>query len=149
MSEVEAGLGPVAPGIERGEAAVLTLVLGLGLVVLPVLMLVTSIAIWEQRAVDAQDLARAGARALATAGDWAAGTEAAGQDMAALAAAEDLALPDLSIGYRGALVPGGSVTVTVTVTVPMADVPGFGAMGTHHYTASSTQLVDYYRGGPG
>jgi hypothetical protein len=119
--------------------------LGVGLIVLPVLVLVLTLPAWEQRTVDAQDAARNAARALATAGDWAEGVSAADQAAYEIVTSDGLVAGDVSILLTGSLGPGETVTASVTVLVPVGDLPGLGFIGTLHYTASSTQHVDSYR----
>ena len=129
---------------EGGSSTPLTLSLGLAFIVLPVMVLVLMVPAWEQRAVDAQDAARAAAVALATADDWpsgvAAAEEAAGQDLAANG------LDNAAISCAGSLAPGAVVSVTVSVPVPVGELPGLGWVGTLHYSATSAQHVDSYRG---
>ena len=129
---------------EAGSATPLTLSLGLAFIVLPVMVLVLMVPAWEQRAVDAQDAARAGALALATADDWPSGVAAADE-----AASQDLAangLENAAITCAGSLEPGAVVRVTVSVPVPVGELPGLGWVGTLHYRATSVQHVDSYRG---
>jgi Flp pilus assembly protein TadG len=45
------------------------------------------------------------------------------------------------------LEPGGSVTVTVRCQASMADVTLLGVPGTRTFTATSTEVIDTYRGG--
>ena len=93
----------------------LTLMLGVGFIVLPVLVLVLTLPAWEQRTVDAQDAARNAARALVTQGDWAQGVSAAEQAVDEAVASAGLATGDVSVVLSGSLDPGGSVTASVTV----------------------------------
>ena len=130
---------------DRGSATPLTLMLGVGLVVLPVMMVVLSLPAWEQRAVDAQDAARDAARALATAGDWGSGVASAELTVSEMLQGDGLSPADLSLRCSGSLVADGRVTASVTVAVRVGVLPGLGAVGTLHYTASSTQHVDSYR----
>jgi hypothetical protein len=151
------GLAEVEPGIAVGKAraigdagfAPLSLVLGLGLLVIPVLLLVLTIPTWIDRSVDARDAAANAARALATADTWADGQAAARQAVTEIATNDGISPADIQAGYSGSLVPGGTVTATITVTIPAGVVPGVGHYGTVHYTASSTQHVDSYRGDDG
>jgi hypothetical protein len=135
------------PG-DRGSSTPLTLLLGVSMVVLPVLVLVLTLPTWEQRAVDAEDAARNAARVLAVASTWGEGVAAANEAVALDAGNDGLPPTDLATTYSGSLGPGGEVTATVTVTVPVGYVPGLGAVGTAHFTASSTEHVDTYRGSP-
>ena len=43
--------------------------------------------------------------------------------------------------------PGGEVTVTVTCTADFADVGSLGVGSSGQFTASATEVVDFYRGG--
>jgi len=117
-------------------------------IVLPVAVMVLVVPTWEQRAVDAQDAARNAAVALASASDWDDGVAAA--DLVVAEAAEDDGLPAgaISTVFSGSLGPGAVVSASVTVAVPVGDVPGLGAVGTVHYTATSLQHVDSYRNSP-
>jgi hypothetical protein len=119
--------------------------LGLGLIVIPVLVLVLTLPAWEQRTVDAQDAARNAARALVVADDWGDGVAAADQAVYETVSSDGLVAADVSLSLSGSLKPGSTVTASVTVLVPAGNVPGLGFIGTLHYTASSTQHVDAYR----
>lgn len=126
-------------------SAPLSMALGLGLFVIPVLLLVLTIPTWESRMVDARDAAAAAARALVVSDSWSEGVAAADQAVSEVAANDALSPDELSVSYGGALVRGGSVSAAVTVTVPAGQVPGIGTFGAVHYTAVSTQHVDDYR----
>jgi hypothetical protein len=114
-------------------------VLGLGLIVMPVLVLVLTLPTWEQRTVDAQDAARNGARALVMADDWDDGVAAADQTVYEIVSSDGLVAGDVSLRLAGS-------SASVTVLVPAGNFPGLGFIGTLHYTASSTEHVDAYRG---
>ena len=131
---------------QQGSATALSLMLGLGFIVLPVLVLVLTVPTWEQRTVDAGDAARNAARALVTAPDWGDGVAAAEQVVSQIVTSDGLVPADVSLACSGSLDPGQTVTVAVTVLVPVGDLPGLGFVGALHYTASSTQHVDLYRG---
>lgn len=125
--------------------APLTTVLGLGLLVIPMLLLVLTLPTWEERTVDARDIAADAARVLVSADSWTAGTAAADQTVAQEAANDGLGPNAVSVAYSGSLTPGTTVTATVMVTVPGGAIPGVGTFSEWHYKASSTQLVDLYR----
>ncbi len=135
-------------GAESGAATVLSLVLGLAFVVLPVLLLVLSIPVWEQRAVDARDAARAAARALAVSQGWPEGALAADAAARAVLSGDGVPADAAGLSLGGALVPGGQVTASVTVEVPAGALPWLGPVGNVPYTAASTQAVSPYRSGP-
>lgn len=131
---------------EVGSSTPFTLLIGVGLIVVPVMVLVLVLPTWEQRTVDAQDAARSAARALAAADDWSEGVAGADQLVYEMVANDGLPAGDVTAEYEGSLAPGGAVTASVTVAVPVGEVPGLGFVGTMHYTATSTQHVDTYRG---
>ena len=133
---------------DHGAATPLTLMLGVAFVLLPVMVLVLSIPAWEQRAVDAQDAARAAARALATATNWQDGEGSADQAVEEVVGSDGLPADQVQVGYDGSLVPGGTVTASVTVVVPAGQVRGLGWIAQLHYTARSTQHVDSYEDSP-
>jgi hypothetical protein len=131
----------------RGDEgfAPLTMMLGLGLLVIPVLLLVLTLPTWEERTLDARDAAANAARALATADTWTAGVAAANQTLQEETVNDGLNPTDITVSYTGTLTPGATVTATVTVTIPAGTIPGIGAFGTLHYSAASTQNIDEYR----
>ena len=136
-----------APGRRRGEqgsATALTLMLGVSILVLPVMVLVLTLPAWEQRAVDAQDAARSASRALVTAQSWQSGVSEAVSVVSEIIAGDGVPASDVSVVCSGSLVAGSAVSVSVTVVVPAGNVPGLGAVGSWHYTATSTQHVDSY-----
>jgi hypothetical protein len=118
--------------------------LGVGLIVLPVMVLVLTLPTWEQRTVDALDAARTAARAVATASTWDAGVSAGNQAVEEVLAGDGLPASDVSVSYAGSLDPGASVTARVTVAIPVGNLPGLGFVGILHYTASSTEHVDSF-----
>ena len=129
---------------ESGSAPI-SMALGLGLLVIPVLLLVLTIPTWEARSVDARDAAAAAARALAVSDTWSDGVAAAGQVVAEIEENNGLSAQDVAVSYQGSLVRGGTVTAEVTVLIPAGRVPGIGSFGAVHYSATSTQQVDDYR----
>jgi hypothetical protein len=135
--------------LDEAGFAPLTMTLGIGLIVIPVLLLVLTVPTWLERSVDARDAASDAARVIATASTWAAGTTAANQIVAQAITNDGLTPSDVTVSYTGSLNPGDTVTATVTVTLPAGVVPGIGRYGTVHYTATSTQHVDSYRGDNG
>ena len=138
-----------AARLDEAGFAPLTMTLGVCLVVIPVLLLVLTIPTWLERSVDARDAASDAARVIATANTWAAGTAAANQTVAQAVTNDGLNPADVTVSYTGSLNPGDTVTATVTVVLPAGVVPGVGRYGTIHYTATSTQHVDSYRGDNG
>ena len=133
---------------DEGEVTALALALGVGFIVLPVLVLVLSVPVWEQRVVDAQDAARAAARALAVAPDWEAGALAADGAVRDLLQPDGVAAWQTTVDLSGSLEPGSTVTAVVTVQVPVGVVPGVGRVGNVAYSAVSRQRVSMYRSSP-
>ena len=128
---------------QRGSAP-LSLVLGLGLLVIPILLLVLTLPTWESRTVDARDAAAAAARALVTSDSWDAGVADANRVVQEIASTDGVG-GELAVSYSGSLTRGGSVSARVTVTIPATEIPLIGAVGDLHYSSTSTQLVDEYR----
>jgi len=133
-------------GLRRQSgSAPLSLTLGLGLIVIPVLLLVLSLPTWAARTVDAHDAASAAARTLVRSDSWADGVASADQVVQQIGATDAVGSGQLSVSYRGSLTRGAEVSATVTVLIPAAQIPLIGAVGDLHYSATSTQLVDQYR----
>ena len=80
--------------------------------------------------------------------NWGDGVAAANRVVSQVAGNDGLAPVDVNARYSGSLGPGDDVTAWVTLAVPVGNVPGLGFVGTVHYTASSTEHVDSYRGSP-
>jgi hypothetical protein len=133
---------------DAGAATPLSLMLGVGLIVLPVMVLVLTVPTWEQRSVDAQDAARAAARALAMAANWSSGEVSADEVVNEVLYGDGLPGGAVNVAYSGSLVPGSTVTASVTIVVPAGVVPGLGSIGELHDTASSTEHVDSYEDSP-
>lgn len=129
-------------------SVVLTLVLGLGFVVIPVFLLVLTLPTWEARTVDARDAARNAGRALVTSDTWSDGVAAANQAVDEIAANNGVPPSDMTAAYTGSLTRGSAVTATVTIAIPDTVIPGIGSFGTRHFTATSTEQVDPYRSLP-
>jgi hypothetical protein len=118
--------------------------LGVALIILPVMVLILTVPVWEQRAVDAEDAARAAARAMVVASSEASGLVAAKQAVDEVLQGDGIPSAQVSLSFAGEDVPGASVTASVTVVIPAGQVPGLGAIGNLHYTARSTEHVDSY-----
>jgi hypothetical protein len=120
------------------------LVLGLGLLVLPVALLVVTLPSWSERQVTARVVSREVARRAATDGVCAlADARALGASMARnLGVPSDDLTVDLSCADGAALVPGADVECRVTVRMPAVDVPGVSAVGEWSWTARHREPVD-------
>ena len=129
---------------ERGFVAI-ELVLAIGLLLLPVVLLVTALPSWIEREHAASVAARDAATAAVDA------YPADGRDAAEAAAFDALAdygiAPgdvDLAFG-RDDVQRGGMVAVRVTITMPALVVPGVGTAGGFHRSVVHTRRIDDYR----
>ena len=135
-------------GRESGFVAT-ELVLGLGLLVLPVALLVLTLPGWSERQVTARVISREVARRAAREGVC---DVAAARALTATMAA-NLGVPssDLSTAVSCAdgavLAPGSDVEARVTVRMPAVEVPGIGAVGAWSWTARHREPVDRYAAG--
>lgn len=133
---------------EVGSSTAISLLLGLTFIVLPVLVLVLALPAWEQRVVDADDAARIGARLLAGAPNWAQGVSGADAAIDEAVQGDGLSQGQIETVFGGSLEPGEEVSASVTVIVPVGELPGLGFVGVMHYTATSSAHVDSYEGSP-
>ena len=122
------------------------LVLGIGLLVVPVALLVLTLPRWSERQVTARVISREVARRLAREGVCdLAGSRALGATMA-----RNLGVPgeqvsvDVSCAAGAALAPGSDVEARVTVTMPAVNLPGIGAVGAWSWTARHREPIDRY-----
>ena len=122
------------------------LVLGIGLLVVPVALLVLTLPRWSERQVTARVSSREVARRLARDGVCdVAGSRALGATMA-----RNLGVPgeqvsvEVSCAAGAALAPGGDVEARVTVTMPAVNLPGIGAIGAWSWTARHREPIDRY-----
>lgn len=134
---------------ETGMAPPITMALAVGLILIPVIVIVLVLPTWSERISDARTAARNAARSLATAINWDAGVNAADQTVQEIAVNNGLKPSDIqwtpSCSATPCLTRGGTVTATVTVTIPATRFPGIGTFGATHFTTSSTQRVDQFR----
>jgi hypothetical protein len=135
---------------EDGGFVAMELVIGIGLLVLPVACLVLTLPTWSERQTTARAIAREVGRVTATAGtcDRPGAVELA-REMATnlgLDPADVSVALDCLAGARRAR--GGRVTARVTVQVPAVAIPGIGAAGAWSWTAVHTEAVDPYRSFP-
>jgi hypothetical protein len=139
----------VRRGAESGFVAT-ELVVGLGLLVLPVALLVLTLPGWSERQVTARVISREVARRAARDGTCdVAAARSLGTSMA-----QNLGVPadglsiEMSCAEGAALEPGGDVEARVTVTMPAVDLPAIGAVGAWSWTARHRQPVDRYAAVP-
>jgi hypothetical protein len=122
------------------------LALGVGVLLLPVVVVVLTIPTWSERQTTARAIAREVARAVAREGfcDHAV----AGGLADSMATNLGLARADLELGLDCApgapLTPGDDVQVRVTVQMPAVRLPAIGSVGAWSWTARHRQPVDVY-----
>ena len=136
--------------IRRGEDGSVTTEVVL---VTPILLVLLAFVVFAGRVGGVQQrvLAAAdeGARAASLRGDPEAGRSAALERVAGSLADAGVLCLDLGVEVdTSAFHPGGHVTVTVTCAVELADVAAVGLPGSRSYSATSTEVIDRYRGGP-
>jgi len=131
---------------------------GITLILMPMIVLVASIAPWYQRANMATLIAQEAARTMVLADSWEAGEADARQVALEIAANHGLggelwcASPapgcvTISFGGTtpGLLQRGTEIDVSVEVPIPGLVVPGFGSVAEFQWTQSHSERVDDYR----
>lgn len=115
-----------------------------GLLLIPAVILVLSFAPWIERQMMAREIARDAARAVAIAATMV--DVSAGVDQTARNYGVDPS--DLRIVIDGDTGRGGLVTASVTVHMPVIDVPGIGDLGSVTWSVHHTEQIDLYRSLP-
>lgn len=133
---------------ERGSAAPLELILGAGLLLLPVAAALAVLPTWAERQSAARLAAQEAARTIATAATWQAGVAAADVIAAQVIANHGMDPADLHIDYAGSLSRVGRVTATATITIPAIVLPGLGQVAAASWTVVHREPVDVYRSFP-
>ena len=137
---------------QRGFA-VLEWTLGIGLIVLPVAVLVASLAPWFHQASMARTMAQEAARVLVLSDDWETGTEAA-TTMARQIARNHGVEDDgwcaggsgcMSVVFTGTLTRTDEVTATVSVPMQGITVPFIGSALGFQWSTSHSERVDDFR----
>lgn len=132
--------------------------LGIGLIIMPVIVIVGSIAPWYQRANMASLIAQEAARTMVLADDWSGGEAAARALAAEIAANHGFEEGDwcanpapgcVSIVFDGTtpgvLQRGTEISVSVEVPIPGVVVPGIGEVAEFQWAQAHTERVDDYR----
>lgn len=136
-------------GVRRDDGyAALELALGVGLIVFPVALLVITLPTWSERQSVAREAAQEAARAVVVADSADAGWHEAEEVVARVALGYGLDPGDLVLRRPAdpSLQPGQAVTAEVVVRIPATVFPGLGSVGSLHWTARHTEVVDLYRG---
>ena len=136
-------------GGQRGFAAT-ELVVGVGVLLLPVALVVLTIPTWSERQTTARVVAREIARAVVALGTC----DVAHARATGSAIARNLGLPsedvrmELDCPSGAVLDPGGEVEAVVTVRMPAVHLAAVGDVGAWSWTAHHRQPVDVYVGAP-
>ncbi len=130
---------------QRGSAVV-EFVAAVGLLLLPTVMLVASIAPWVQRQAIARSAAREVARdaVVTMTVDGRRASDVAEQ----IATNAGLDPTALRATVEGSLDRGGLVTATAAVDIPVTVIPGIVEFGAVTWTVHHTESVDMYRSLP-
>ena len=137
---------------QRGFAVV-EWTIGIGLIVLPVAVLVASLAPWFHRASMARTMAQEAARVLVLADDWETGTEAAAtlaRQIARNHGVDDARWCEggsgcVSVTFDGDLVRSGEVRAVVSVPMQGITVPFIGSALGFQWSTDHSERVDDYR----
>lgn len=127
--------------------------IGIGLIVLPVAVMVASLAPWFHQASMARTMAQEAARILVLADDWEVGTEQAA--VLARQIAQNHGVDDagwceggsgcVSVRFEGDLVRTGEVMVIVSVPMQGITVPFIGSALGFQWSTEHSERVDDYR----
>ena len=130
----------------RGNDGIIAteLVLAVGLLLLPVVLLVTSLPQWSERQHAAIVAARDAARAAAN--DWPGDGSLDGQRVATeVVAAHGIPAGDVRVTVAPAPDRGGVLNVTVTIRMPAIAVPLIGRAAAWSWSAHAGVRIDDYR----
>lgn len=133
---------------ESGAAyAAIEMVLVLGIILLPLLAGLAQLPRWIDAESTADLAAQEAARQMVLADTWEDGVAAGEAVIATVVANRGIDVGAVTtVEFAGALVRGGTVTVTVTLQVPPVVLPGAGSVGGNiSVSRSATERVDDYR----
>ncbi len=131
-------------GEDRGSASLVEFPYG-ALLIFAVALIVLTLPTWLERHAAARAAADDAARAVVLADNWDQGAAQAEAIVAQVAANYDLDPNDLSLELSGSFQRGGTVTATITVTMPVTRLPLVGPVGGFSRSLSHTEVVDRYR----
>lgn len=130
-------------------------VVALGLLILPLVILTSSVQMWLERGAIADTLAQEAARTMALAPDWSSGIVAIhGIEQRAETSLRSGLQPCpeesgcLAVDMSGDLMRGGQVRAEATVWMPGLVIPFIGEAGGFWVSAGHTEIVDPYRSFP-
>ena len=129
-----------------GGFAAIELALGIGLLLLPISLMVLTFPTWSERQATATVAASEAARIAALSDDTPRARADAERAAALIFASHGL--PDTDVDVRWETSGpnrGGSVTAHVTIHMPAMSIPGIGDVGAWTWTATHTEIRDFYR----
>lgn len=121
------------------------LCLGVGLLLLPTVLLVLTLPTWVERQSLARLVAQEASRTLAASRSWSEGAADATTLARTIAANHGLGRGDLRLSLAGRLERGATVSATVMVRMPASQIPGWGGVGAFAVTEAHSEVVDPYR----
>lgn len=127
--------------------AAVEMILVLGLILLPLLAGIAQIPRWVDAKSSADLAAQEAARAMVLADSRSAGRSEAEDLVVTILENRGIDVGSLeAVDISGELVRGGTIAVTVTISVPPVILPGFGPVGgSITLSRSATERVDDYR----
>ena len=141
--------GPQTVPTERGSGAI-DLVLATAFILIPMAMLLVSLPLLVAYKAMGDAAAREAVRACATAFDPSSGQELA-EELAYRILSERGLSPEatqVAVDCESAWEPGGVVSATVSLRVPMINVVGIGSLGTVNIHRSFREQIEPYRSWP-
>jgi len=129
----------------EGQAAI-ELVASVGFLLLPVVLLVTSLPTWSERRHLAIAVAREASVVAVDGYPHDVGSEAEAIAVA-IASTYGVREGDIDVDVSTDLRRGGSVSATVTVRMPAISIPGVGSVGAWSWRTTHTRRIDAYRSG--
>lgn len=133
--------------LHRGDrgSAVIEWPLTIALLLLPVGLMVLTFPTWTERQTVARSAAQESARIVVLADSFEEGVADAREAVTQTAINFGVDPSTVHVTFAGDWGRGGSITATVTVTMPAVQLPGLGNVGSWTWSASHTERVDDYR----
>lgn len=130
---------------DRGVSGGIDMVVAVGLLMIPMVMLVASLPRWIETRSMAELAAQEAARTVVLANAQPAGEAAGTATARQIADNNGVAGSSLTVTYLGVLDWGEEITATVTVPMPVLDLPLIGTITVGDFSTSHTERVDDYR----
>ena len=124
------------------------MVLAIGLLMFPLVMLVSALPRWVETRSMAELAAQEAARSVVLASDQGIGETVGLARAREIAENHGFGSADIDVSFSGILDWGQEITATVTVDTPILDVPGIGTFAAADVVVSHTERVDDFRSFP-